>query len=1048
MKRSLIILVAFALLLSSASQLNAGVSDAAVLFLRIAAGARAAGMGEAFVAVADDATTTHWNPAGLGMYPLASEYHTFKLDYNPHITDLALKILEGDMEKGTLEVYKNFEFRPDGIYKKTNEADISYEEFTVDRDQSILYYIISNVNTTERDMLKLAVRAVAKENSGVSFQDINKERLRLIDYYKKDSEREDQINERFEKLLASWQELKVKESAIKFIDEKITFALSDSEITEKEYGEIMMAVDKAPLSSRSEAVKVPYTVLLSLWKDYASPWSKNITSMALVENGLPEANYKKYDIWALSSSGLLHFDGQQWLEGMVLRPKRSATLEDVVYEQLSAETPEQVEDKKMALAEANNDVSWDHLNKIIDSLKARLPEGEGDNLIESLEFLKSGWLNLTLNQPRLTDFVNQAQAALEQEDLPSETIDRLSFLAARADYRRLPEKIVIPFTLALDAAPKVIAGMGNYLWVGTDDGLYRYDARRKQWKKYTSEGGLPDNTITSLSTYDDNSIWVSTKTGIAFYNRESWTSYSQEEGIKDSALYLVYAAARNKVWAVSNNNFYTFNGSEWQDYFIYETAVNDTISKIVRDFVGYSDPNAFANAEYQIKLINSLQGDIPEPGQKLKIPFSFSMPHKINNMVYDSRGRLWIGTDYGVKIFYDGKFNLFGYKPYEVKEEMAVEEIAADFLKTDNQAKIDQLSSRIRDFNKITTNKIPAGKVVYIYSNPLGSKIHSLMADGSTVYIGTQHGLVEFKDDQFGYFYQEGLEKQKAIAMKSRGGEKWFATANKIVIFADAMTEVTLMHANWLPELANDIYYEFLSYTQHLGEEWGTYGFSATFLSYGTLVRVDEFNNIMGTFNSFDMAMSFSYGKKMSNNMAAGLSAKWIYSRLSDQGAGREIGSGNGSSLGIDIGLLYKPTKRLALGATISNLGPDISYIDAAQSDPIPRNLAVGLSYKLIDNPYNRLMLVGEINKMLTGLSDGFSTELKEAIENVGFEYWYGSFIAFRAGYIYDRVGAVKTPTLGAGIRYKGFTFDFAYIPSSSTVPLSNTVRYSLTAMW
>ncbi|MCJ7498524.1 MAG: hypothetical protein MUO78_10410, partial [candidate division Zixibacteria bacterium] len=40
----------------------AQVSLSTVLFLRIAAGARAAGMGESFVAIADDATATHWNP--------------------------------------------------------------------------------------------------------------------------------------------------------------------------------------------------------------------------------------------------------------------------------------------------------------------------------------------------------------------------------------------------------------------------------------------------------------------------------------------------------------------------------------------------------------------------------------------------------------------------------------------------------------------------------------------------------------------------------------------------------------------------------------------------------------------------------------------------------------------------------------------------------------------------------------------------------------------------------------------------------------------------
>ncbi|HDS02071.1 MAG TPA: PorV/PorQ family protein, partial [candidate division Zixibacteria bacterium] len=582
-------------------------------------------------------------------------------------------------------------------------------------------------------------------------------------------------------------------------------------------------------------------------------------------------------------------------------------------------------------------------------------------------------------------------------------------------------------------------------WVGTDEGLYRYDTKEKEWRKFTEQSGLPSSKITSLSSPDNQSLWVATPVGLALYERGSWQIFGEEQGIKDTGLYLVYADARNRVWAVSEDNFYRFNGAEWTDYFVYEASVNDTIQKIMRDFIGYSDQNSLINAIYQTKMMNGLESDIPDPGQELKIPFAYSLTHKINVMTYDSEGRLWVGTDYGVKIFYDGKFTLFGYKPYTAEKEMTVEEIAADFLDTDNEVQIDQLARKIRDFNGISTNKIPAGQTVYISSNPLASKITSLMDDGSKVYIGTEKGLVQYSDERFGYFYQEGLEKQRTIDIISRDGETWYATPNKVVVFASAKSEITGMHANWLPELADDIYYEFLSYINHLGEEWGTVGINVTFLSYGELVRVNEYNEIMGTFNSFDMAIGLSYGKKMSNSLSAGLTAKWIYSRLSDQGAGAEIGEGTGSSLGIDIGLLYRPAKRLTFGAAVTNLGPDIAYIDAAQSDPLPRNLAFGLSYKLIDNPYNRLMLVAEINKMLTGLDDGFSEELKEAIENVGFEYWYGSFIAFRAGYIYDQVGQVKTATLGVGIQYRGFRFDFAYIPSSDTVPLANTVRFSLT---
>src|SRR5687767_4320158 len=52
------------LVFSARLLLAAGTSSAQ--FLKMGAGARAAAMGNAFTAVADDVTATYWNPAGLG----------------------------------------------------------------------------------------------------------------------------------------------------------------------------------------------------------------------------------------------------------------------------------------------------------------------------------------------------------------------------------------------------------------------------------------------------------------------------------------------------------------------------------------------------------------------------------------------------------------------------------------------------------------------------------------------------------------------------------------------------------------------------------------------------------------------------------------------------------------------------------------------------------------------------------------------------------------------------------------------------------------------
>jgi hypothetical protein len=65
LSKNLHFLVVALLLIGFAGSAEAGVAEATCVWLLIAPGARPAGMGEAFVAVADDATATWWNPGGL-----------------------------------------------------------------------------------------------------------------------------------------------------------------------------------------------------------------------------------------------------------------------------------------------------------------------------------------------------------------------------------------------------------------------------------------------------------------------------------------------------------------------------------------------------------------------------------------------------------------------------------------------------------------------------------------------------------------------------------------------------------------------------------------------------------------------------------------------------------------------------------------------------------------------------------------------------------------------------------------------------------------------
>lgn len=277
--------------------------------------------------------------------------------------------------------------------------------------------------------------------------------------------------------------------------------------------------------------------------------------------------------------------------------------------------------------------------------------------------------------------------------------------------------------------------------------------------------------------------------------------------------------------------------------------------------------------------------------------------------------------------------------------------------------------------------------------------------------------------------------------------------------------EFLFMHSNWLPQLASDLFYDFGSYV-HPVEGLGTFGVSVTYMNFGEQnVTLETGPEVVDHFTSYDFAISGAFGTKISPNVGLGVNLKIIRSNLAPFGAGKEKGSGQAWTFGVDLGVLYKHFlfKRLNFGANLQNMGPKIAYIDVDQADPQPTNLKVGFAYRIIDSQYNKLTLTTDFNKLLVrrrkdGTSDPFykalitswtdepfNQELKKVISHVGLEYWYSDFFALRVGYWYDEVGKVKPTTFGAGIKYSLYRIDFGYIAAGQGHPLTDTMRFSFT---
>lgn len=240
-----------------------------------------------------------------------------------------------------------------------------------------------------------------------------------------------------------------------------------------------------------------------------------------------------------------------------------------------------------------------------------------------------------------------------------------------------------------------------------------------------------------------------------------------------------------------------------------------------------------------------------------------------------------------------------------------------------------------------------------------------------------------------------------------------------------------------------------------------------------------------------EYAFDVSYALKLTENLSLGATGRFLRSDLTN---GQTINDGSGNSethaansLAADVGLYYQrpvsKNEEIALGAFISNLGAKLRYSeDNNNQEFLPANLRIGGRYTNRIDDYNKISVLFDVNKLLVptpkfrtysqdsiqSLSEynnigvvagafqsfadapgGLAEELQELQLSLGAEYWYAETFAVRAGYFFEHAnkGGRQYATVGFGLRYNIFKFDFSYlVPTSrlSTNPLAHTIRISL----
>lgn len=236
--------------------------------------------------------------------------------------------------------------------------------------------------------------------------------------------------------------------------------------------------------------------------------------------------------------------------------------------------------------------------------------------------------------------------------------------------------------------------------------------------------------------------------------------------------------------------------------------------------------------------------------------------------------------------------------------------------------------------------------------------------------------------------------------------------------------EFTAQYGSWFQSIS----YNALGFVYPV-RNIGTFGLGVVNLGVSDIEkRAADTETPDSTFSASDYAYYLHYSRQVVRHIAAGVNVKIINQKLDTESATAYAG---------DAGILWEtPVAGLSAGLAVQNLGTEVKFNKTG--DPLPLNIKTGFGYALEWEDRSRLTMGIDVNLprdndlLLSGggeyrrqVSKDFSCALRAGYKNVSQE----------------KLGGMAGITAGAGITWRQFGLDFAWVPYGD---LGDTFRYSL----
>ena len=170
--------------------------------------------------------------------------------------------------------------------------------------------------------------------------------------------------------------------------------------------------------------------------------------------------------------------------------------------------------------------------------------------------------------------------------------------------------------------------LDGYLWLGTPDGLVRFDGARFQRWARSGSGALPARPVPALAGSSQGGVWVAFNGGggVVRVNRSGITRFSPADGAP-SGVNAFLEDRRGTLWAATSDGLFRYAGNQWSR---------------VTNAEGYDGEQAFSVYEDRAGRVwvGAARGLYRDDGRQLRVVDRTAT--SVDSLIEDDAGNLWI----------------------------------------------------------------------------------------------------------------------------------------------------------------------------------------------------------------------------------------------------------------------------------------------------------------------------------------------------------------------------------------------------------------------